>query len=67
MNMSDSTVGARRKRQIKEEETDKGGRDIKRRKRQITDHLMIIYGVITAVMRGDDECISSDLRQSEMC
>ena len=37
-NMSDSNIGARRKRNIK-------------------DHLLIIYGIINSVIKGDEECI----------
>ena len=47
-NMSDSNVGARRNRNIK-------------------DHLIVIYGVINSVIKGNDECIDIqiyDLKQA---
>ena len=45
-NMSDSNVGARRKRNIK-------------------DHLLVIYGIINSVIRGGEECIDIQIYDIE--
>ena len=45
-NMSDSNIGGRRKRNIK-------------------DHLFIIYGIINSVIKGDEECIDIQIYDLE--